>query len=138
SHRRMEAREGRSMRAPAVTSRSVCAVCGTPMRRDWTDDLMDFRWRAEDGTITGVAGDVPDGAPTSTPTLLQLLADRGDTQGVSTALARYQPGDSLLPWAHHHRAVEPASRTAPEDVPTCHGWPMPAAPGAWICRVDHA
>lgn len=126
------------MKAPTLTTRSACEVCGISMRRTWTDDLMDFRWRAEDGTITGIAGDVPTGAPTSTPQLLELLAEHGDMEAYSSVLVRYQLGDTLLPWEHHHRAVEPASQIAPEDVPTCHGWPMRAAPGAWICRVDHA
>jgi len=126
------------MRPPAVTTRSACTICDIPMRREWTDDLLDYRWRAEDGTITGIAGDVPDGAPTSTPQLLELLAVRGDMEAYSSVLARYQLGDTLLPWGHHHRAVEPASHIDPEDVPTCHGWPMRAAPGAWICRADGA
>lgn len=126
------------MKMPTLATRSSCEVCGTPMHRTWTDDLTDYRWRAEDGSITGVAGDIPDGAPASTPQLLELLADRGDMEAYSTVLARYQLGDTLLPWEHHHRAVEPVSQIDPEDVPTCHGWPMRAAPGAWICRVDHA
>lgn len=126
------------MKSPALTTWSTCEVCGAAMRRTWTDDLMDFSWRAEDGSITGLAGDVPAGAPTSTPQLLELLAERGDMEAYSSVLARYQLGDTLLPWEHHHRAVEPASQIDPEDVPTCHGWPMRAAPGAWICRIDHA
>lgn len=126
------------MKPPALTARSACEICGTPMRRTWTDDLMELRWRAEDGSTTGIADDVPDCAPTSTPKLLELLAERGDIEAYSSVLARYQLGDTLLPWEHHHRAVEPASQIDPEDVPTCHGWPMRAAPGAWICRVDHA
>jgi len=57
-------------------------------------------------------------------------------EAYSSILARYQLGDMLLPWEHHHRAIEPASRITPDKVPECHGWPMRAAPGAWICRID--
>lgn len=106
------------------------------MRRTWTDDLTDFTWRAEDGTIRGIAGDVPDGAPTSTPELLELLAARGDMHSYSTVLTRYQLGHLELPWEHLHRAIEPASEINSEHMPECHGWPMRAAPGAWICRID--
>lgn len=130
---------GAVMKPPTITSRSTrseCAVCGTPMRRTWTDDLADFHWRAEDGSITGSAEDVPAGAPTSTPQLLDLLAERGAMEAYSIVLARYQSGHWQLPWEHLHRAVEPNSEISPEDVPDCHGWPMRAAPGAWICRVD--
>src|SRR5699024_3457025 len=109
SHRRVERHpsEGGRMKMPTLATRSSCEDCG----------------------ITGVAGDIPDGAPASTPQLLELLADRGDMEAYSTVLARYQLGDTLLPWEHHHRAVEPVSQIDPEDVPTCHGWPMRAAPG---------
>ncbi|WP_394216998.1 hypothetical protein [Brachybacterium vulturis] len=79
---------------------------------------------------------MPDGAPTSTPELLELLAARGDMHSYSTVLARYQLGHLELPWEHLHHAVEPTSEIDPQDVPDCHGWPMRAAPGAWICRVD--
>lgn len=119
-----------------LATESECAICGTRMRRTWTDDLTDYRWRATDGSILGIAGDVPAGAPTSTPELLNLLAARGDMHTYSTVLVRYQSGCLELPWEHLHRAIEPASMIAPEDVPDCHGWPMRAAPGAWICRVD--
>src|SRR5699024_3310764 len=106
SHRRVERHpsEGGRMKMPTLATRSSCEVCGIPMQRTWTDDLTDYRWRAEDGSITGVAGDIPDGAPASTPQLLELLADRGDMEAYSTVLARYQLGDTLLPWEHHHRA----------------------------------
>lgn len=119
-----------------LITRSECAICGIPMRRAWTDDLTDYTWRAVDGSIVGTAEDVPAGAPTSTPELLELLAAQGDMHTYSTVLARYQLGHLELPWEHLHRAVEPASEIAPADVPECHGWPMRAAPGAWICRVD--
>lgn len=128
-----------TMKPPTITHRSTrseCATCGTPMRRTWTDDLTDSTWRAVDGTIVGTAEDVPAGAPTSTRELLELLAARGDMHSYSTVLARYQLGHLELPWEHLHRAVEPASEIDPADVPECHGWPMRAAPGAWICRVD--
>lgn len=124
------------MKAPTITTRSTCEVCGIPMHLTWTEDLSDFRWRAEDGSVTGIAGDVPAGAPTSVPQLLDLLSERGDMETYSSVLARYQLSDTLLPWEHHHRAVEPTSQITPDDVPTCHGWPMRAAPGAWICRVE--
>ncbi|MGP4915608.1 hypothetical protein ACTXJ9_07880 [Brachybacterium tyrofermentans] len=119
-----------------LTTRSECATCGTPMRRTWTDDLIDSTWRAVDGTIVGTAEDVPAGAPTNTPELLEFLAARGDMHSYSTVLARYQMGHLELPWEHLHRAVEPASESDTRDVPECHGWPMRAAPSAWICRVD--
>lgn len=128
-----------TMKPPTITHRSTrfeCALCGTRMRRTWTDDLTDFTWRAVDGTIVGTAEDVPAGAPSSTPELLELLAERGDMHSYSTVLARYQLGHLELPWEHLHRAIEPASEIAPAGVPECHGWPMRAAPGAWICRVD--
>lgn len=118
-----------------LATESDCAVCGVPMRRTWTDDLTDYRWRAVDGSIRGTAGDVPAGAPTSTPELLDLLAARGDMHTYSTLLVRYQSGHLELLWEHLHRVVEPVSKIAPDDVPECHGWPMRAAPGAWICRV---
>ena len=124
------------MRPPIITTRSTCAVCGTAMRRTWTEDLTDYRWRAEDGSTTGIAEDVPAGAPADTPALLDMLAEAGDMEAYSSILARYQLGDMLLPWEHHHRAIEPASRITPDKVPECHGWPMRAAPGAWICRID--
>lgn len=124
------------MTTTQLTERSECAICGTPMRRTWTDDLTDYAWRAIDGTIVGTAEDVPAGAPTNTPELLELLAERGDMHSYSTVLARYQLGHLELPWEHLHRAVEPASEIDPRDVPECHGWPMRAAPGAWIRRVD--
>lgn len=124
------------MRPPIATTRSACAVCGTRMRRIWTEDLADFRWHAVDGSTTGIAEDVPAGAPADTPALLELLAGAGDMEAYSSVLARYQLGDTLLPWEHRHRAIEPASQIAPDDVPECHGWPMRAAPGAWICRID--
>lgn len=130
-----------TMQPPTIThraTRSGCAICGTPMRRTWTDDLTDFTWRAEDGTIRGIVGDVPAGAPTRTPELLELLAARGDMHSYSTVLVRYRMGHLELPWEHLHRAIVPASEIDPEDVPECHGWPMRAAPGAWICRVDGA
>lgn len=119
-----------------LITRSECAICGAPMRRAWTDDLTDYTWRAVDGTIVGTAEDVPAGAPTSTPELLELLAAQGDMHSYSTVLTRYQLGHLELPWEHLHRAVEPASEIDPDDIPECHGWPMRAAPGAWICRVD--
>lgn len=124
------------MTTTQLTTRSECAICGTLMRRTWTDDLTDYTWRAVDGTIVGTAEDVPPGAPTNTPELLELLAARGDMHSYSTVLARYQLGQLELPWEHLHRAVEPASTIDPQDVPECHGWPMRAAPGASICRVD--
>lgn len=124
------------MTTTQLTERSKCAICGTPMRRNWTDDLTDYTWRAVDGTIVGTAEDVPAGAPNSTPELLELLAERGDMHSYSTVLARYQLGHLDLPWEHIHRAIEPASTIDPQDVPECHGWPMRAAPGVWICRVD--
>lgn len=124
------------MTTTQLTTRSECATCGTPMRRTWTDDLTDYTWRAVEGTIVGTAEDVPAGAPTNTPELLELLAERGDMHSYSTVLARYQLGHLDLPWEHIHRAIEPASTIDPQDVPECHGWPMRAAPGAWICRVD--
>ena len=124
------------MTTTQLTTRSECSICGTPMRRTWTDDLTDYTWRAVDGTIVGTAEDVPAGAPTSTPEPLELLAARGDMHSYSTVLARYQQGHLELPWEHLHRAIEPASTIDPQDVPDCHEWPMRAAPGAWICRVD--
>lgn len=124
------------MTTTQLTTRSKCAICGTPMRRTWTDDLTDYTWRAIDGTIVGTAEGVPAGAPTNTPELLELLAERGDMHSYSTVLARYQLGHLDLPWEHIHRAIEPDSTIDPQDVPECHGWPMRAAPGAWICRVD--
>lgn len=124
------------MKFPDISTASSCAVCGTAMRRTWTEDLADYRWHAVDGSLTGIAADVPAGAPTDTPALLELLAEAGDMEAYSSVLARYQLGDTLLPWEHHHRAIEPASRIAPDEVPECHGWPMRAAPGAWICRID--
>lgn len=114
---------------------SECVVCGTSMHRTWTDDLTDFAWRAIDGTTVGATAGVPAGAPTNTPGLLELLAVRGDMHAYSTVLTSYQMGSLELPWEHLHRAIEPASQIDPEDVPECHGWPMRAAPGAWICRV---
>ena len=119
-----------------LATESECAICGTPMRRVWTGELTDYRWMAVDGSSHGTALDVPEGAPTSTPELLDLLAGRGDMHTYSTVLVRYQNGHLQLPWEHMHRAIEPASTLAPEHVPECHGWPMRAAPGAWICRVD--
>lgn len=124
------------MTTTQLTTLSECAVCDTPMRRTWTDDLTDYTWRAVDGTIVGTAEGVPTGAPTNTPELLELLAERGDMHSYSTVLARYQLGHLDLPWEHLHRAIEPASTIDPQVVPECHGWPMRAAPGAWICRVD--
>lgn len=124
------------MTTTALTTRSECAICGTPMRRAWSDDLTDYTWRAVDGSIVGTAKDVPPGAPTSTPELLELLAARGDMHTYSTVLASYQLGHLELPWEHLHRAAEPASTIDPQDVPECHGWPMRVAPGVWICRVD--
>ncbi|MGP9843319.1 hypothetical protein [Brachybacterium sp. 107] len=124
------------MTTTQLTTHSECAICGTPMRRTWTENLTDFTWRAVDGTIVGTVEDVPAGAPTNTPELLELLAAQGDMHSYSTVLARYQLGHLELPWEHLHRAVEPASMIDPQDVPECHGWPMRAAPGAWICRVD--
>lgn len=124
------------MTTKELTTRSECAICGTPTRRTWTDDLTDYTWRAVDGTIVGTAKGVPAGAPTNTPELLELLAERGDMHSYSTVLARYQLGHLELPWEHIHRAIEPASTIDPQDVPVCHGWPMRAAPGAWICRID--
>ena len=106
------------------------------MRRTWTEDLTDYRWRAVDGSIRGIAGDVSAGAPAKTPELLDLLAARGDMHTYATVLVRYQSGCLELPWEHLHRAIEPDSKIAPEAVPVCHGWPMRAAPRAWICRVD--
>lgn len=119
-----------------LATESECVVCGTSMRRTWTDDLTDFTWRAIDGTIVGTTADVPADAPTNTPELLELLAARGDMHSYSTILARFQQGHVELPWEHPHRAVEPVSTIALEDVPECHGWPMRAAPAAWVCRVD--
>ena len=119
---------------PLLVKVSVCSVCGTPMRRIWTDDLADFRWRAEDGSVVGVANDVPDGAPESTEELLDLLVLRGDFEAYSSLLALYENGSTLLPWEHRHQAIEPPSPD--QEVPECHGWPMRAAPGVWICRVD--
>lgn len=119
-----------------LTTESECATCSIPMRRTWTDDLIDYRWRAIDGSISGTAEGVPAGAPTSTPDLLELLAARGDIHTYSIVLVRYQNGFLELPWEHLHRAIEPATQIAPEQVPDCHGSPMRAAPGAWICRVD--
>lgn len=124
------------MTTTQLSTRSACVLCGTPMRRTWTDDLSDYTWRAIDGTITGTVGDVPAGAPTSTPELLDLLAARGNMHAYSTVLTRYQLGELELPWEHLHRAAEPASTIDPQDVPDCHGWPMRAAPGVWICRID--
>lgn len=124
------------MTTTQLTTRSECAICGTPMQRTWTDDLTDYTWRAVDGTIVGTADGVPAGAPTNTPELLELLAAQGDMHSYSTVLAHYQLGHLELPWEHLHRAVEPASTVDPQNVPVCHGWPMRAAPGAWICRVD--
>jgi len=115
---------------------SECVFCGTPMLRNWTDDLTDFTWRAIDGTMVGTAAGVPDGAPTNTPELLELLAVGGDMHAYSAVLTSYQMGHLELPWEHLHRAVEPASRIDPRDVPECHGWPMRAAPDAWVFRVE--
>jgi hypothetical protein len=124
------------MTTKELTTRSECTICGILMRRTWTDDFTDYTWRAVDGTIVGTAEGVPAGAPTNTPELLELLAERGDMHSYSTVLACYQLGHLDLPWEHLHRAVEPASTIDPQDVPECHGWPMRAAPSAWICRVD--
>lgn len=122
------------LRPPLLNTRSSCAVCGAPMRRIWTDDLADFRWSAEDGSVVGVAKDVPDGAPESTEELLDLLVTRGEFEAYSSLLALYESGSTLLPWEHRHQAIEPP--TLDQLVPECHGWPMRAAPGVWICRAD--
>lgn len=126
------------MTTTQLPTSSECVHCGTPMRRTWTDDLTDYTWRALDGTITGTVGDIPASAPTSTPELLDLLAARGAMHAYSMVLARYQLGALELPWEHLHRVIEPPSTIDPRDVPNCHGWPMRAAPGVWICRIDGA
>lgn len=86
--------------------------------------------------MVGIAHDVPAGAPRSTEELLDLLVLQGNFESYSSLLVEYQSGCTLLPWEHRHAALEPATPSQP--VPECHGWPMRAAPGAWICRVDGA
>lgn len=123
------------VKAPIVITRSECATCGTPMVRRWTDDLADFHWWAEDGSTVGTTKPVLDGAPKSWPELLEHLEANGSAESYSLALTRYQAFPlQPLPWEHRHEAIVPPS--IEQEIPECHGRPMRAAPGAWICRLD--